>query len=132
LVEAPPDLGAVSADQPEVRQGATEANGHLRIVAERPVDGGAEVVVLGLQPTQPDALLGASEQRLRPLRQLEEELPLWLRQKVIAPVDGRPQGLVARQRPWAAGGEQAEAIIEAGGDLRGREDPHLGRRQLER
>ena len=38
-------------------------------------------------------------------------------EQVVAPVDRRPQRLLARQRGPAAAGQQAEAVVEAGGDL---------------
>ena len=49
------------------------------------------------------------------------------REQLVAPVERRPQRLVARQRRAAAAGEQAEAIVEAGRELfdaeRGRRAP---------
>ena len=62
------------------------------------------------QPAQQHLLAGA------------EQLP--------APVDHRPQGLVARERP-AAVGQEPEAVVEAGRDLLGGEGVEAGRGQLD-
>ena len=51
---------------------------------------------------------------------------------VVAPLDGRAQRLLARQRGPAAAGEQAEAVVELGQDLLDPQHAGARRRQLER
>jgi hypothetical protein len=54
------------------------------------------------------------------------------RQQVVAPVDGRPQRLMARQSGPAAGGQEPEAIGQTIEDLLRGEDSHSDRGQLDR
>ena len=52
-------------------------------------------------------------------RQPAEQPALRLRQQVVAPVDRRPQRLLAGQGRAAAAGQQTKAVVQPLGDLRG-------------
>ena len=62
------------ADQPVVRQGTAEAYGRLGVVDQRPVEGGGEVVVIGIEAGQPFRLPGAAHVGFRAFREPEEVL----------------------------------------------------------
>ena len=64
-------------------------------------------------------------------RQPPEQLPLCLREQVITPVDRCAQRLLAREHDPASSGEEAEPIIQPGGDLFHRQDIDPGRRQFD-
>ena len=53
-------------------------------------------------------------------------------QQRVAPVDDRPQRLLARRCGARTSGEQAEPVVEAGQQVARRERPHPGRGQLDR
>ena len=65
-------------------------------------------------------------------RQPFEHALLVVEQQLVAPVDHRPQCLLARQRRARTTGEQAEPIVEPGGDLLDREGPGPSRGELDR
>jgi len=65
-------------------------------------------------------------------RQAGEQGPLGLVEQLPAPVDHRPQGLLPWQRGAAAGGPQPEAVVQAGGDLLGRQRAQPRGGQLDR
>ena len=62
---------------------------------------------------------------------LAQHRPLPLVEQFPGPVDDRAQGLLAGQDRTAAGGEEAEAVVEAVGDLARGEQPQPGRRQFD-
>ena len=64
-------------------------------------------------------------------RQPAEEQALLAVEQVVAPLDGGAQGLLARARGAAAGGEDVEAVAQAGGDLLEREGGDARRGQLD-
>ena len=64
--------------------------------------------------------------------QAAQQRLLRLGEQVVAPVDGAAQGLLAGQRRPAAAGQQAEAVVQAGGDLLHREGPDPRGGQLDR
>ena len=61
-----------------------------------------------------------------------ENHALVLVQQVVAPVEGRPQGLVAARGPARATDQHRENVVETLGQLAERQHPHLGRGQLDR
>jgi hypothetical protein len=65
-------------------------------------------------------------------RDTREEHTLALDQQVIAPVQCGLQRSLPTRRYWTATGEKLEATIEPGRQLRGAEQLHACRRQLER
>ena len=65
-------------------------------------------------------------------RQPFEHALLVIEQQLVAPVDHRPQCLLARQRSARTTGEQAEPIVEPGGDLLDREGPGPSSGELDR
>ena len=65
-------------------------------------------------------------------RQLLEAAALRLRQEVIAPVDGGAQRPVARRPAPVAAGQQAQPVVETGGELAGGQDPHPGGGEFDR
>ena len=64
-------------------------------------------------------------------RQPLEHALLVVEEELVAPVDDRAQRLLARERGARPAGEQAEPIVQAGGDLRDRERAGAGRRELD-
>ena len=80
----------------------------------------------------PTASAAASVQPPAKTASRRSERPLRLGQQVVAPVERRPQRLLARQRRPAAAGQQPEAVVQPRGDLLDRQRPHPRRRQLER
>ena len=65
-------------------------------------------------------------------RQAAQQHPLQLRQQIVAPVERRPQRLLAQRGGPAATGQQSEALIQAPNDLVDRQDPRPGSRQFNR
>ena len=65
-------------------------------------------------------------------RQAPQDHPLGLAQQLVAPVERRPQRLVARQGGAPAAGQDPEAIVEVCGDLLNSEHGGARRRQLDR
>src|ERR1700738_1795911 len=65
-------------------------------------------------------------------RQPPQHHTLRLGQQFVAPIERRPQGLVPRQGRALSAGQQAEAIVEAGGKPLDTERGDAGRRQLDR
>ncbi len=65
-------------------------------------------------------------------REAAEQDPLLLGQQVVAPVDQRPQGLLARQRGPVAACQQTEAVRQALGDLLHRKRAQARRGELDR
>ena len=65
-------------------------------------------------------------------RQPPQQRPLRLGEQVVAPVDQRPQRLLAGQRRAAAAGQQPEAVVQPRRDLLHRQRLHPRRRQLDR
>jgi hypothetical protein len=70
---------------------------------------------------------GAARERAEP----PGDGALGLREELPAPVDDRAQRLVAGERGAHTGGEQAEPVVEAVGDLLGREGAQAGGGQLD-
>ncbi len=64
-------------------------------------------------------------------RQATEQRALQLGEQGITPIEGGAQRLLARRRDPAAPDQHAERIVEAGKDLREREDPDARRRKFE-
>ena len=84
-----------------------------------------------------DRLVGAHHLRRRQVatagehRQPLEDALLVVEEQLVAPVDDGAQRLLAGQRGARPTGEQAEPIVEPGGDLGDRERPGAGGRQLD-
>lgn len=84
---------------------------HERLVDELEEHG--EHVSGGEAPAGADGLRGLEGEAAREDREAPEEDLLVRGEQAIAPVDGGPQRLVARQCAAAAAGEEAEAVVEA-------------------
>ena len=101
---------------------------------QRLVDEGVEMVG---EVGRRDGLVGAHRLGRRQVatagehRQPLEDALLVVEEQLVAPVDDGAQRLLARQRRARPAGEQAEPIVEPGGDLRDRERPGAGGRQLD-
>ena len=65
-------------------------------------------------------------------REPRRQALLGVRQQVVAPVERRPQRLLARQRAARAAGQQAEALVQPGANASHGESAHARRGQLER
>ena len=63
--------------------------------------------------------------------QAPEQGPLRLGEEVVAPVDGRLEGLLPAQGGAPAPGQQAEPVTQARRELLRGQHPHPGRRQLQ-
>lgn len=77
-----------------------------------------------------DCLRRVKGERTCEYRQPPEDRPLPLGEQGIAPVKRAPERLLACGHHSAPPGEQAEAVVEAVEDLRGREHTHACRRQF--
>ncbi len=75
---------------------------------------------------------GLQREAAREDRQPAEQDALRLGQQVVTPVDGGAQRLVPRDGRAAAGGQQREAVVQAGGDLLHRKHLHAGGGQFDR
>ena len=101
---------------------------------QRLVDEGVEVVgdVVGREVVVgADRLGGREVAAAGEHRQPFEDALLVVEEQLVAPVDDGPQRLLAGQRGARPAGEQAEPVVEPGGDLRDRERPGAGGGQLD-
>jgi hypothetical protein len=107
FLEPAAPLGEVAAHLPEEPQRARQPQRELGLVVDGPGERGADVVVLGLDPVEPDrgVLAGAARPLGHRLRQLGQPLG------VPAPQLGRARLLEALDREVADGLEHREARV---------------------
>ncbi len=79
-----------------------------------------------------NGLGGVEREPAREHGEAAQQRALRLGEKVVAPVDQCAQRLLSRQRRPVAGGEQAEAVVDARGDLLDRQRAQARCRELER
>ena len=109
---------------------APRAGGALVHLHQRLVDQPRQQVehrVRGEAVARADRLGGLQRPAAGEDRQPPQQRPLRLGQQVVAPVERRPQRLLARQRGPAAAGQQPEAVVQPPGDLLDRQRPARAR-----
>ncbi len=83
------------------------------------------------RPARADVRDRGERERAGEDREPPEEHALLPREQVVTPGDRRGEGLLARPRRSPSAGEDVEAVVEPGGDLRRRKRRHTRRGELE-
>ena len=86
----------------------------------------------GTVPVEAHGCDSLEREPAREHRQLPEQLPLLVGEEAVAPVDGRPEGLVPCVGHAAPRTKEAHAVVESIGDLPDREHLGVGGRELDR